>query len=502
MNKIVLAVAGIAVLAAAGWSALWFAGRGEIESRLDAEIAAFAAQGVEITHGAREIGGFPMAYNVRHADVTVRNSEQGYAYILPELTTEVTARDVDRLVTTLPEKFRAEVQVPAEDGSGTRTIAMDIEAENLIFITDGLPGAEQNISSTSDRTLVVSAGDDQPFDFAIDFVGSDYRGKLPAEGSAEPLSGVATIERIDYAYSVEAPTGGTVKIEGSVDDTRVTASSNMRDQADFAAMLSSGGDALMEAVYQTGAARFAMHSDASETGQGGVYSGDSGSTAGTFSIKDGRLEIASESRANQMTFAPEPPLAASGGKPIGWSMRTIEGIYQTPIVPSDAPSPLTVRFALDEVVADDALWGMIDPQGAIERTPARLIIDLDGSARITRELSTVGPGEAPPIEIGSMSVNALDLSALGASITTRGDVEFLQPMWIPEGSLTVTLTNVMEAIDRLIEAGILVPEYKQTAAVLTAIYATPGETPGELVSEVKLGLDGITVNGQPVSAGQ
>jgi hypothetical protein len=41
------------VITAAVWSTLWFAGRGKVEARLDAEEAMLAEQGYSLSRGAR-----------------------------------------------------------------------------------------------------------------------------------------------------------------------------------------------------------------------------------------------------------------------------------------------------------------------------------------------------------------------------------------------------------------------------------------------------------------
>ena len=500
MKKIVLAVAGIAVLGAAGWSGLWFMGRGKIDTRLDAEIQALTAQGYEITHGAREIGGFPFGYAVRHRDVVVRD-QQGVSVRLPEVLTEVTAEDADRLVTTLPEKFQMEIAVQTAAVAEPETLQLDFEAKNLVLVSDGRPGARQEFTGSADSVLMVTGGKAPEGTMAVEFVKPEQRTTLPDPASGEQITGVTTIERIDYAFGAKGTDGTEISFEGTVDAVQMTGKANIWGQA-MAAALFTGLDAVADGAYQTGASRFTINTKPAEGGQGGTFSGSSASSAGTVAIKAGRMEIAASSRENEVTLAADPPFESTGGKPVSWAMRSAEAIYAVPIAPSEAPVPFSLRFALDEVIPDEVLWNLIDPATTIARDPGRLIIDVEGTARLTQALSDVPPGAPPPVEVGNVSVKALDVTALGAGITTRGDVEFLQPVWVPAGTMTVTFTNLLEVANKLVEAGVLAPKIHQTMALMSAVYTRPGEAPGELVSEVVMGMDGITINGQPFGVGR
>ena len=57
MKKTAAIAAAIAVAAIAGWSGLWFTGRGAVADRLDREVTQLQALGFGVTYDAREIGG-------------------------------------------------------------------------------------------------------------------------------------------------------------------------------------------------------------------------------------------------------------------------------------------------------------------------------------------------------------------------------------------------------------------------------------------------------------
>jgi hypothetical protein len=501
MKRPVAIAAAVALAAIAGWSGLWFAGRGAVADRLDREIAQLRAQGFEATYDARAIGGFPFGYRVTHRGVTVSDPASGAVYRLPEVTTEVTAADVDRLVTRFPAKYRIELpldQARRANWPGMpEVLAIDVESSDLVLISDGVPGAGQEIAITAASMLVVTGSPEQPLNFAFEFTALDARSTLPARSSGLPATGATTLGRLDYAYTRTTPDGVAATIEASIDNLRVTAKSDVRDRAGLLALLA-GGSGASSMTYQTGASQGVVRAASEPAQPDGTLDFSAGSTAGTLSIADGRFEIATASTANRLTLTGAAGPDTPPGKLFGGELRAIEMQITGPFAPSDAMTPAAFRLALDQLVPDAAFWQLIDAGGKLPHDPARLVIDLAGSARITRDMSDLRSGEAPPVELGNLSIRAAEITALGASAASRGDVEFLQPLNLPIGTVIVTLTRTEELMARLADAGLIDPATAQTVMLMATGFTTPGTEPGQRVSEVVMTLDGVTVNGQPI----
>ena len=351
MKKFALIAAGVVLLAAAGWSGLWFAGRGQVAERIDREISLLAVQGIEVTFEAREIGGFPFGYRITHRDVTVREPASGGVYHFPEITTEVTVTDIDRLVTRLPAKFRIDLPMPptgrASSPEMPEVLVFDIEATDLVVVTDGLPGRGQEFGYTAQSLLVVTGGKEQRQKLAIELTGIDSRATLPARASGLPSTSALTLQRLDYAYAMTTPDGVEAIFEGQIDKLTLTGRSDIRDRAGLMTLLAGGGGS-MSMAYQTGASKVAIRAVRGPEQQGGTLIFKAGSTAGTFSFADNMVEIATSGRANTVTLIPE-----AAGKPadklsFGAALRSVEAIYQAPIAPSEAMTPFTLRFALDD----------------------------------------------------------------------------------------------------------------------------------------------------------
>ncbi len=503
MKKTVIATAGITLVATVVWSGLWFAGRGKVAERIDAEILLLAAQGVAFSHGGREIGGFPFGYNVSHRDVTLRYKANGSIIRLPEITAEVTADDIDRLVIRLPAKFSMEMPYPATPDAATpaKTVVFDIEASDLVMVASGWSGPDRESSITAKSLLIATGNADQPPTVAIEITGIDSKFR----NTGTTVTSATRLARFDYAYAGFAPSGAPFTFEGLIDKLVLTGRIDT-GRIEAGTNLASGSGAA-DMTYQTGASKAAIRAVSGEpVPQGGTLVFSAGSSAGTATLGEGIVEIATSSRASTIMLLPEPmpetvPETA-GAKGFGASLRSIEALYKAPVAPSDAMAPFSLRFALDEVVPDVVLWGLLDAKDALPHDPARLVADIEGTGRITKDMAALLPGEAMPLEFGNILVNALDLNAMGAIVTTRGELEFLQPINLPLGNLTVKLTGLMKLIEKLADGGMVNPQVLQTAAVLAAIYSTPvGAEPDDRVSEIEMTMGGIAVNGLAIGGG-
>jgi hypothetical protein len=500
MKKLATIAAVVALAALVGWSGLWFAGRGAVADRIDREIAQLEAQGFEISHGSREIGGFPFGYRVTHRDVTLTEPASGAIYRLPEVTTEVAAADVDQLVTRFPAKYRIEVPLDealrADWPGMPEVLAIDVESRDLVVVSIGIPGKGQEIAVTAKSLLVVTGSAEQPLNFAVEFTALDTKGTLPPLSSGLPATGVTTLSRLDYAYTSTTPDGVAAILEGSIDDLRLTGKSDVRDRAGLLALMA-GGAGTSSMTYQTGASQGVVKAGSEPAHQDGTFNFSAGSMAGTLAMADGVFQLATSSKANRMTLTTATGPDAPPDMPFGAELRAIEMQISGPFAPSETMAPTAFRFALDQVTPDDASWRMIDANGKLPHDPARLVIDLEGNARITGDLSKHRPSDAPPFEIGNLSIKSADITALGAGVATSGDIEFLQPLNQPVGTVTVTLTKAEELMVKLADAGLIDPVTVQTVMVMASGFTAPGAVAGELITKIVMSADGITVNGQP-----
>lgn len=488
------------VITAAVWSTLWFAGRGKVEARLDAEEAVLAQQGYTISHGAREINGFPFGYSVTYRDLRVEvpgiAGQAGAAYVLPELTAEMTAADVERITARFPEKFYLEVPVDASMRSANpglpERFRVEFESKGMTAALAGLMSAEREVTMAADSVLMVTAGPEQDANVAIEAIGVEMgMTVLPLDDTSLAPSRIL-IDRIEYAIAAAQVAKAPVAMQGSVDAVRMTGSSDLR-RPGLAAEALFAGQGISKVAYQTGSSQGTLTVPEGNGTWSGTVTFASGSSAGTMAIENGAMRWDAAGQANRFTMS-----TAAGAPGLGVEMRAIEFGYAMPFAPSGQMAPLLFRLALDQVILDEALWAIIDADGTLSRDPARMIIETEGEARMTQRLDQLQPGAAPPFELGSVTVKAADLTALGAGLTTRGAVEFRQPGHLPIGKLTVTVTRAEDLMNSLATAGLVDAVTAQTGILMANAYSVPGATEGERITEIVMGVDGVKVNGQRI----
>ena len=98
MKKLLLIGGGILAVGAIGWSALWYMGKGEVEQRVDFELAQLEARGWTVTYGNQSISGFPAGYQMDLTDVAATRTINGLLVQFPQLTVAADASAPTRLV--------------------------------------------------------------------------------------------------------------------------------------------------------------------------------------------------------------------------------------------------------------------------------------------------------------------------------------------------------------------------------------------------------------------
>ncbi len=184
-----------------------------------------------------------------------------------------------------------------------------------------------------------------------------------------------------------------------------------------------------------------------------------------------------------------------------------------PVVESDAPQDFGTLLRIDGLTVGDDLWAMVDPDGALPRDPATLLVDVDGRANWeSNPLDTAAAGPRSfltqsPAQMGEMhelNLNALSLRLLGAHLSGDGaftfdneDLETFQGMPRPEGSLTLVLEGAEALIDQLIATGAIRQEDAMGAMMMMSMFAQPGETEDSLTTTLEIDADGgVIANGQ------
>jgi hypothetical protein len=189
-----------------------------------------------------------------------------------------------------------------------------------------------------------------------------------------------------------------------------------------------------------------------------------------------------------------------------------------PTGPSEEPADFGAVVNLTDLAVNDEIWGMLDPAGALPRTPATAVIDLAGKVRMLADLTSpgydpaemiMGPPEemmmGPPAELHALTLNELTLSFGGARITGTGaftfdnaDLATFGGMPRPQGEANITLTGVNGLLDRLVQLGILPTDQLMMVRGMLGFFAIPAGD-DVLTSKFEVTPEGaILANGMPL----
>ncbi|MGO4909583.1 DUF2125 domain-containing protein [Pseudorhodobacter sp. W20_MBD10_FR17] len=180
-----------------------------------------------------------------------------------------------------------------------------------------------------------------------------------------------------------------------------------------------------------------------------------------------------------------------------------------PIAKSDEPKDFALKTKLQGLTVSDMLWNMIDPGASLPRDPATLDISLKGKAKPLVDMLAVDQSamDAPPYELSSVDIDALQLTVAGAEFKGNGALTFdnsKPPMLggvvpMPTGKLNLSLTGANTLLGKLQALGLVDQQVTMTFGMMAGMLAKPGPTPDSFIAEVEIKEDGkILSNGNPL----
>lgn len=170
----------------------------------------------------------------------------------------------------------------------------------------------------------------------------------------------------------------------------------------------------------------------------------------------------------------------------------------SPAAPVAEPAPVTVDLGVAGLSPSEEIWQLFDPGAALPRDPADLRLSLAG------DLSWRTEADPPVPALERAQLEALRLSALGATLTGQGGVQFRPPATPgspgrPLGALTFALTGANALLDRLSTLPSVPQGQLLGIRMALGLFTRPGEGEDSLVSEVEFAPDGaIVVNGTAI----
>ncbi|MEM8699680.1 MAG: DUF2125 domain-containing protein, partial [Pseudomonadota bacterium] len=452
--------------------------------------------GDEITFATRSVGGFPFSYEVVMTDLKISLDQGRMVYDLPRTVSRAALSDPDALVTALPDAwtmtFTPGETLRQSNPMLSEKMLFEMETDAAEITLAGLPGFNRTVSVAANSILAVHSQPEAEVNFAIELAGLSSDTTFPGDSEAGQIQSAGQVGFIDYAFSGINEEDRRVTIEVQIEDLQFTGDSDptaiLASVEDLAGLSASGN-------FLTGKTltRFAV--DGKSEQPGGAVVMESGTSSSSLSLAESSIEMRSETRGNRWELKPDDDALPYRGAVV---IDIFDMIYRAPVAPTEEMQPFDFKFAMAGLNPDEAVWALFDAEEKLDRSPAELTLDFEGTMRLTKSHAEMRPGEAPPVAFGNLVVNRVDLKALGASAEAAGSFEFLQPINAPMGKLTLRMSQVIEVLTKLVEAEVLTPDILLMGSLISQTYLVQDSETGDLTADIEMGPQGVTVNGKPI----
>lgn len=310
---------------------------------------------------------------------------------------------------------------------------------------------------------------------------------------------------LEYDIFFGDPNGdGMAKIKGAMAGLTFAGAGDLpleTDPADLNAMLNDGFS--FEGTFNSTSGQYEMTFDGPDGG--GTVNSTSGAGSLNVAMAPGGLTYGvGQSDVNINMLMTEFPL------PISFTAAQTAFDMLLPLQKSEDEQGFGLGLTMTGFEMADSLWGLFDPAGQLPRTPATLVVDLSGKAKVLFDfldptqaalLETTG---AAPGELSALTLDKLELDAVGARLTGSGDFTFdnadkvtFDGMPRPLGGLDLQLKGGNRLIDTLVNMGLLPQEQAMGARMMMGLFAVPGEGEDDLKSRIEINEQGhVLANGQ------
>ncbi|KPP93065.1 MAG: protein of unknown function DUF2125 [Rhodobacteraceae bacterium HLUCCA08] len=236
-----------------------------------------------------------------------------------------------------------------------------------------------------------------------------------------------------------------------------------------------------------------------------VSSDESSTGAQSLSLSFDEAGLAMLAEAADFNMTMNDPMLFPGGISFGVAAMTADWLI--PVNTKTEAQPFRAATSIEGLTVGDALWDMLDPAGELPRDPATIAFDLSGTGTLGMDLLDVmglsmmaGP---PPITVDQVTVDRLEVAAVGARATAEGamtlnwaDMMTWGGMPAPDGNVTVNVEGANALMDKLVAMGLLAPEDIMGAQMMMGMFAEP-VGPDALRAEIEVTEGGsLFVNGQ------
>ena len=398
--------------------------------------------------------------------VTVRDVTMSFSD--PEVTVETALGDISfneqsdgTVRVTMDESYP--ITITGEDGV---VINVMVTQSNLEMIVSGDPDA-MNYALTADQykiALVDVVDADITFTGDVELAANDVEASyVTTVGDMRETSYEGSIALLDLLVDFKIPGGGGDYVTAAAKYNGMTMAGDMTvpPEADFENPDSLIMDGFAVAGgYVVQSADFVV--DINAEGDQFAASGSTGLTTFTGEMNNDNLAYdASVSDLSLNAQTSEFPL------PIEISMTEYGLGFAMPTGVTGESANFGINFDLVDLSISDGIWDLFDPGNVLPRDPATLQIGLAGKAKALFDL--FDPAQAAqmdnvemPYELESLTLETLNIDAIGAKVTGDGDFTFdnsdmqtFAPMPAPEGEATIKISGLNALLDNLVSAGLV-----------------------------------------------
>ena len=413
MRKILVSLVGVAVLAAAAWSGLWFYGKGRIAEEIETQAQLIRAKGGEAAFEDVEISGFPFGYEGRIVDPKFSMTQETptpdgdgieratYTWSAPWIEASASVMAPNSVAFTFPETQEFLLDLP------------DMEDGPLPIV----------LTSTDMQMTTERSGDDILFRGGATTMGGSF--SSPSEKSG----------KIDVTYTIRAvQTSGKVREAQTDSELPQIAVTYSIDGLDGTAIIAGTADNPGGTIdFKSGAV----------SGEGDSFGAE---TTATATLNDIAATLQYDRLGNQ-------PLDVGIGK-----------IAATTRMPNDAapdPQAFGYRIGFEDITFADLIWTMIDPQQAYVREINALTIDVDGTAVFAATPSNAeafakAMENGLPIDVKTLRLNDLTIDAIGVKATGKGEGTLRND--VPEGTAVLSVEGFPTLMNSLVKSGRIPPQ--------------------------------------------
>lgn len=458
-------------------------------------------------------------------DLTVTAGSESYANGVLTVTDFVLAsvNDEGEMRSTLPELVFTEqsdgtvavTMAPVQTiefrnvedwGTGTHFMRMTVTQTDAVTTVSGEPGAMQYEIAIPRAVFSLDEyrQDEEIMPATLDFVLSDVSGDF-SWGQTDEMINMAysfAIARTDMKAAL-APLEGdeSFSANGSVADIRSNAVMAVPagiDSDDGAAAFEAG--LMIDSSAESGAASIAF--SVTEFGE---------TTKASLALDNSRNRLSMDRMAiaYDLNFAGLAVDVQSDEIPfpVAFSAGEVGLGVLVPVGAGAEPAPFSGKVTLADLEVSDELWAMVDAGGIIPRDPATAVIDVSGTATLTRSLyeDDIMEGTEPPGMFNTVDINTVDLSFGGATAHADGGFTFdlasagkFDGMPMPEGRVDIAISGVNSLMQKLGQIGLLPPEQAMGVTMMLGMFAVPS---GEdaMTSSIEIDASGqVTANGMPL----